>query len=158
VRAATPAAALAFSPSPFFAGQQHPPGSVERVVTASPVAGLFVVHPAANRIQRPVRQADHVEGVDHLGGLGQDHCVDRRVGGGHVQRTEGDPLLAGGRLLVQKPCHVHEMTARQDVDDLVMLHIADRRGIAGVLLSEADEAGLVQPNRGRSVQPFTVGR
>ena len=128
-------------------------------MTAAAVTGLLVLHPPAHRVQCPVRQGDDVEGIDDLRRLRQDHGVDGRVSVRHVQRAERDPLLPPRRLLVQKPCHVNEMTAWQEVDDLMVLDVADRRGVLGLSVpTEPHEAGLVQPDRPGLGQPFAVRR
>jgi hypothetical protein len=117
-------------------------------VAAAAVTGLLVLDPAADRVQRPVRQGDHVEGVDHLGCLGQDHRVDRRVGVRHVQRAEGDPRLPVIGLFVEESRDVSIVPGRQDVDDLVVLDVGDRGRVVGLgVPAEPDEAGLVQPDR-----------
>ena len=73
-----------------------------------------------------------MEGVDHLGGLGQDDRIHRGVGGRHVEGTEADALLPGLGLFVEPARHVDVFAAREDVDDLVVLHVGHRRGVSGV--------------------------
>ena len=60
-------------------------GPVERVVAPAPVAELFDLDAPADAVQGPIGQGDEVEGVDHLGRLGQHNAVDRRIGGRHVK-------------------------------------------------------------------------
>jgi hypothetical protein len=64
-------------------------------------------------------------------------------------------FYGAGCLSIQPATSV--FAAREDVD-LVILHVSDGRGEAGVLLfAEPDEAGLVEPDGARLVQPFAVG-
>ena len=46
------------------------PGPIERIVAPAPMTKLFDLDPSADGVEGPVGQGDHVEGVDHLGGLG----------------------------------------------------------------------------------------
>ena len=66
-----------------------------------------------------------MERVDHLGCFRQDDRVHRRVGGRHVEGAEADPFLPGLRLAVDKAGDLGVVAARQDVDDLVVLHVGD---------------------------------
>ena len=64
-----------------------------------------------------------MEGVDHLGGLGQDYRVDSGVGGRHVEGTEADALFPCPGLFFEPSRHVDVVAAREDVNDLVVLDI-----------------------------------
>ena len=98
------------------------------------MAGLFGLHPATDGIETAIGQGNGMERVDHLGRGGQHDRIDRGIGGRHVEGTEADPLLPRRRLLVDPARHLDVIAAREDVDDLVVLHVGDRRGEAGVLL------------------------
>ena len=112
-----------------FAGQQRSAHPIERIVSATAVSGLFGLDSTAHRVERAVGERDHVKGIDHLGGLGQDHRVDGRVDGRHVEGAVGDAGLPGFGLVVEKPGHVKVVARGQDVDDPVMLDVGDGRGV-----------------------------
>jgi len=100
-----------------------------------------------------------MEGVDHLGRLGEHHRVDRRIGGRHVEGADFDPLLPGPGLFVQPAGHIDIVARRQDVDDLVMFDVGHGGGVVlGDLRSELHECGLVQADGAGLVQPPAIGR
>jgi hypothetical protein len=62
-------------------------------------------------------------------------------------------------LFVQETGDVDIVAAGQDLDDLVVLDVADRRRVVTlVLCPEADEARLVEPDRARAVEALAVCR
>ncbi len=54
-----------------FAHEQEAPGPKERIVAPAPMAQLFDLDPPTDGVEAAVGQRDQVEGVDHLGRLGQ---------------------------------------------------------------------------------------
>ena len=120
----------------FFAAQQDPPGPIERVVTPAPVAGLLGLDAPADRIEAAIGERDDVEGVDHLGRLGQHDAVDGGIGGRHVEGPETDPLLPGLGLFVDPARHIGVLAGGEDLDDLVVLDIGHRGGVVGVVPCE----------------------
>ena len=158
-RAVTTGAAVASSSRCLFAAQQDPAGPIERVVSSAPMAGLFGLDSASHGVEGRDWPTDDVEGVDHLVRLGQHDRVDRRIGGRHVEGAEADALLPGLGLFVQPAGHIGVFAGGQDVDDLVVLHVGDRRGVVGVAgARELDEGGLVEADGRGLVQPLAVGR
>ena len=97
------------------------------------MAELLGLHPPADGVEAAIGERDDMEGVDHLGGLGQHDRVHRRVGGRHVEGAEADPLLPGRGLLVDPARHIGVIAGGQDVDDLVVLYVSDRRGVVGMV-------------------------
>jgi len=132
----------------------HP---VEGIVAPPAVPGLFVLHSSAHAVQGAIGQRDHVKGIDHLGGLGQDHAVDRGVDVGHVEGAVGDAGLPGLALRIQKARHVHETARRQDVDDPVVLDVRDGRGVAGAVSAELHETRLVKSYGAGLVEAPAIG-
>ena len=121
------------------------------------MSGLFALDPSAHLVEAAIGEGDHVKGIDHLGGLGQDHRVDGRVGRRHVKGTVSDARLPGLALAVEKTGHVNVIAGRQDVDDPVVLDVGDRRGVRRVVPAELDEARLVEADRARTIQALGVG-
>jgi hypothetical protein len=62
------------------------------------------------------------------------------------------------RLAVDPAGHVGVFPGRQDVDDLVVLHVGHRGHEVGpVVALELDERGLVEPDGRRFVESFAIG-
>lgn len=142
----------------FFAAQQDAPGSIERVVPATTVAGLFGLDPSTHGVEAPVGQGDDVEGVDHLVRLGQHHGVDGGIGGRHVEGPEADPFLPRSRLFVDPARHIGVFAGREDLDDLVVFHVGHRGGVVSVVLGrELDEGRLVEADGRGAVQALAIG-
>jgi len=100
-----------------------------------------------------------MERVDHLVRLGQHDRVDGRIGGRHVEGPEADPLLPGLGLLVDPARHVGVFAGREDLDDLVVLHVGHRGGVVGVVpRGELDEGGLVEADGRGLVQALAIRR
>ena len=116
------------------------------------MSGLFVLDSSPHCVEGAIGQRDHVKGIDDLGGLGQDHRVDRGVDVGHVEGAVGDAGLPGFALVVQKARHVNEVARGQDVDHLVVLDVGDGGGVAGVASAELHEARLVQANGAGAIE------
>ncbi len=87
----------------------------------------------------------------------QHHAVNGRVGGRHVERSVFDALFPSLGLFVQPARHIGVFAGREDLDDLVVLHVGHRGGVVGVLRAELDEGGLVEADGRGAVQPLAVG-
>ena len=85
------------------------------------MSGLFGLDVSPDRIEGPIGERDDVEGVNHLGRLGQHDAVDGGIGGRHVKGSEADALLPGLGLFVDPARHVGVFAGREDLDDLVVL-------------------------------------
>ena len=139
--------------------EQHAVGPDRAGRPAAPMSDLFGLDLPADRVEAAVGQGDDVEGVDHLVRLGQHDRVDRRIGGRHVEGAEADPLLPGLGLFVDPARHIGVFAGREDVDDLVVLHVGHRGGVVGVApRRELDEGGLVEADGRGLVQALAIGR
>jgi hypothetical protein len=141
------------------AEQQDAPGAIEGVIAPAAMAGLLGLDPAPHAVEAAIGERDDVEGIDDLRGLRQDHGVDGGIGGGHVERPEADPLFPGLWLLVQEGGDLLESPGGQDVDDLVVLDVGDRRRVAAVAMAGGtDEVRLIEADGARVVEALAVGR
>jgi len=72
-----------------------------------------------------------------------------------VSSAAGDATVPGFALIPEESVHVLETARGQDVDDLVVLDVSDRRGVAHVVLAQL-QSRLVVPDGARAVETRTV--
>ncbi len=134
---------------PLISSSEQSPDPIQRIVLAASVAEGLVLDPAAALVQLGVREADHVERVGDLGGVGQHRVVDRPVRSGQIQGRPADPaapLVASSRQprrgagAVTARDHVKKPSGT-DVDDAGRPVLAPPRSLPG-------EQRLVENRRG----------
>lgn len=93
-------------------------------------------------------ELDHVEGIGHLGRVGQGRVTDRPVGTREVQGGVGDVGEEGGPLGVQPRRGLDPTATRHDVEQLSAFDVHDLGGeLLAVVLPLANEEGLVEAQR-----------
>jgi hypothetical protein len=99
-------ACVLFVGEPLGPAAQDVADPVERVAGAAAVAVDLLLHPATDLVDRPAGQGDHVEGVEHSGGVGEFVVDGVLVAMERIQRGDFHPLLERLAALVE-PRLVH---------------------------------------------------
>jgi hypothetical protein len=97
---------------------QQPPGSIQGVVFAAPMAHRFVLDAASALVELGVGQTDQVERVGHLGDVGEGVVEGLAIGAGQVQHPEPDRLTPARRSGLEPAAWPGRAATGHNVEDL----------------------------------------